>query len=33
MCDVVDEIYLERLHGREDWMGRAVAVKEGGGGL
>lgn len=32
VCDVVDEIYLEGLHGREDWMGRAVAVKEGGMG-
>lgn len=33
VCDVVDEIYLERLNGREDYMKRAVGSKDGTAGL
>ncbi|KAK5092909.1 transcription factor, contains a PHD finger motif [Exophiala xenobiotica] len=30
VCDVVDEIYLERLNGSEEYMRRSVLSKEGG---
>ena len=33
MCDLVDEIYLERLNGRQDYMKHAVMNKEGAVGV